>query len=253
MKIASRTAALLIASLSFLPGMGFAQRGETGAEQVLFASANRERLAQRLPPLKWDKALARSAHQHALRMAQQNSLSHQFPGEPSLSARATRAGSRFSTIAENVAEGPTAANIHTQWMKSPPHRANLLDSELDSVGIAVAERNGMFFAVEDFSRAVPSLSLKEQEAPVSTLLETSGLRLLDARGDARRTCALDRGYAGKTRPLSVVRYETADVGQVPPDLGQKIESGRYHSAAVGACPSGGRSGFARYRLAVLLY
>jgi hypothetical protein len=253
MRIARRRGVLLIASVILLPGTGFAQRGGTSAEQALFDSANRERVAQRLPPLRWDTALARSASQHAQRMAQQNLLSHQFPGEPDLTARATRAGARFSTIAENVAEGPSAANIHAQWMKSPPHRANLLDTDLDSVGIAVAQRNGMLFAVEDFSRAVPNLSIEEQEAPVSTLLQASGLRVLNATSDARRACTLDRGYAGKTRPLSVVRYETADVGQVPQDLAQKIESGRYHSAAVGACASSGSSGFARYRLAVLLY
>ena len=253
MQIASRTAALLIAALILLPRTGFSQRGGTSAEQVLFDAANRERIAQGLPLLKWDSALARAAHDHALRIAQQNSLSHQFPGEPDLTARATHAGARFSTIAENVAEGPSAANIHAQWMKSAPHRANLLDTDLDSIGIAVVQRNGMLFAVEDFSRAVPSLSFKDQEAPVSTLLETSGLRLLDDTSDARRTCALDRGYVGKTKPLSVVRYETADVNEVPRDLEQKIESGRYHSAAVGACVSGGSSGFARYRLAVLLY
>ena len=253
MKSASKTAALLIASLVLFPGTIFPQRGGTSAEQMLFDSANRDRVAQGLLPLKWDSALARAAHDHAVRMAQLNSLSHQLSGESDLTARASRAGARFSTIAENVAEGPSAANIHAQWMNSPPHRANLLDSELDSIGIAVAERNGMLFAVEDFSRAVPSLSLKEQEEPVSTLLETSGLRLLDATGDARRTCALDRGYAGKTKPLSIVRYETADVSEVPQDLTKKIESGHYHSAAVGACPSSGPSGFARYRIAVLLY
>ena len=65
--------------------------------------------------------------------------------------RASQAGARFSSLAENVAEGPSAEAIHREWMNSPPHRANLLDPQLDSVGIAVAERNGILFAVEDFS------------------------------------------------------------------------------------------------------
>jgi len=38
-------------------------------------------------------------------------------------------------------------------MHSPPHRANLLDKDMDSVGIGVVERNGELFAVEDFSKA----------------------------------------------------------------------------------------------------
>ncbi len=152
MQVSSRIAALLIASLIFLPLTSLAQQKETNAEQVLFQSANRERVAHGLPPLKWDAKLARTAHQHALRMAKQNTLAHQFPGEPDLPARAIQAGSRFNAIAENVAEGPSAANIHAQWMKSPHHRANLLDTDLDSVGIAITERNRQLFAVEDFSQ-----------------------------------------------------------------------------------------------------
>jgi uncharacterized protein YkwD len=38
-------------------------------------------------------------------------------------------------------------------MRSPQHRANILDSDMDSVGIGVAERNGQMFAVEDFCKA----------------------------------------------------------------------------------------------------
>jgi uncharacterized protein YkwD len=244
--------AVLVASL-FLPRIGVAQQRTTNAEHVLFDSANRERVAQGLPPLKWDGALALAAQRHAQRMAQQGALSHQFPGEPDLPARATQAGSRFSTIAENVAEGPSAAGIHLQWMNSPPHRGNLLDPDLDSVGIAVVQRNGQFFAAEDFSRAVADLSLAEQERQVRALLEARGLRLLGNPADARQTCALVRGYAGKMRPQSVVRFETSDVRDVPDDLQQRIRSGDYHSAAVGACQSGSSSGFARYRFAVLLY
>jgi uncharacterized protein YkwD len=38
-------------------------------------------------------------------------------------------------------------------MKSPQHRANILDTDMDSAGIGVAERNGQLYAVEDFSKA----------------------------------------------------------------------------------------------------
>jgi len=88
-------------------------------------------------------------------MARENTLAHQFPGGFDLATRVRRAGVRFRAVAENVAQGPSAADIHAQWMKSPPHRANLLDPELDSIGIAVAERKGQFFAVQDFSQASP--------------------------------------------------------------------------------------------------
>jgi uncharacterized protein YkwD len=132
-----------------------AQPKLSAPEQALFDAANRERTARRLAPLKWSAALASAARAHARRMAQANALSHQFSGEMDLGTRVRVAGVRFRAVAENVAQGPSAAVIHAQWMNSPPHRANLLDPELDSIGIAVAERNGQLFAVQDFSQASP--------------------------------------------------------------------------------------------------
>src|SRR6266849_2979827 len=79
-------AALLIASLFLQAETVRAQQKPTGAEQALFDSANRERIAQGLSPLKWDNTLALAARKHALLMAQKNYLSHQFPGEPALDA-----------------------------------------------------------------------------------------------------------------------------------------------------------------------
>ena len=38
-------------------------------------------------------------------------------------------------------------------MKSPQHRANILDTDMDTAGIGIAERNGQLYAVEDFSTA----------------------------------------------------------------------------------------------------
>jgi uncharacterized protein YkwD len=59
----------------------------------------------------------------------------------------------LSWISENVDEGPNASAIHQGFMKSPQHRANILDTDINSAGIGVAERNGLLYAVEDFSKA----------------------------------------------------------------------------------------------------
>lgn len=292
------------------------------AERALFEAANRERAAQGLAQLRWDDALANAARDHALLMAQQNALSHQFGGEPALQDRARIAGARFTEIAENVAEGPSADAIHSGWMNSPHHRANLLDPGLTAIGIAVvglSERGvaqngtgngaasfgggvGMLFAVEDFSQAVANLNLMEQERLVGAALATRGLQItnfnagglnganLNANGsdggavksiepisdkssvgrgsantsdavmsnatattaDARKTCEMERGWAGG-RPALVVRYETGDLSRLPGDLEQKIQTGRYRAAAVGACEAGSSRGFTRFRVAVLLF
>ena len=114
--------------------------GETSALQVerdLFASVNQARRAQGLAPLRWDR----------------RSAQHGFEGEPGLSARVKQAGAHFTWLSENVTQGPSQEFIHTQFMKSPPHRANILDRDMDSIGVGVVEQGGHLFAVEDFSQA----------------------------------------------------------------------------------------------------
>jgi len=253
MKTVSTFVALALAVLFLSAHWATAQGNPGDSEQVLFRSANRDRAAQGIAPLKWNDALAEAARQHALRLAQQNTLSHQLPGEPGLAERASRAGAHFSTIAENVAQGPDAQGIHMQWMHSPPHRANLLDRQLDSVGIAVADRNGTLFAVEDFSTAVEDISIREQEKLVEAQIEKRGLHLLDYTEDARRSCVLDNGYAGSHQPSFVLHYATPDLQSLPEILEQRIQTGKYHSAVVGACPSNAKIGFSMYRVAVLLF
>jgi hypothetical protein len=248
-----RFAVIAIAGLALLAPVIVAQTGQNNPEQILLESANHDREEKGLPPLKWDASLAAAARQHALRMAQQNTLSHQLPGEPDLSARAGQAGARFSTIAENVAEGPNAQGIHKQWMNSPPHRANLLDTEMTSVGIAVVKGSGIFFAVEDFSNEAGQLSLQDQEKLVSAQLQTRGIRILNYTSDARKSCLLDNGYAGNHEPSFVLHYATPSLQTLPDMLEQRIQTRKYHSGAVGACRSDQKSGLTGYRIAVMLY
>ena len=252
MRISAKLA--ILASILFLwPFYCFGQSGPGHSEQILLQSANRERAARGLSPLKWNASLAEAARKHALLLAQKNALSHQFHGEPDLAARAAREGARFSAIAENVAYGPSAESLHDQWMKSPPHRANLLDPEMNSVGIAISLREGTLFAVEDFSEIVGELSVEEQEKMVQKQLQSRGLRLLDYSNDARRSCVLDNGYAGNHRPSFVLHYATPDLDSLPEMLQKRIASGRYRGAVVGACPSEAKYGASSYRVAVLLY
>ncbi len=185
-------------------------------------------------------------------MAQRNMLTHQFPGELPVQQRATHAGARFSVIAENVAEGPSVNGLHIQWMNSAPHRANLLANDMNSVGIAVVQSGNMLFAVEDFSEAVPALNLDAQESQVAHLLAARGIQSVSVSPDARKTCDLDRGWTGQ-KPMTVVRYEATDLSRLPDDIAQKVQNGKYRSAEIGACDAGGSTGFARFRVAILLF
>jgi len=244
------------AAISCLLALGIISSAANGqqmgnAERKLFDSLNRERAAHQLPELKWDASLAKAAHQHAALMAQRNDLSHQLRGEGDVKERASSAGARFTVIAENIAEGPDAETIHSMWMKSPHHRANILDGDVTAVGIATVPGSKYLFAVQDFSRAVENLSLREQEKQIGSLLHARGLQIKAANGDARKTCAMNDGYAGK--PSTMFRFEGGDLSELPDPVKLKIKSGKYRFASVGACSPDSANRFARYRIAVLLF
>jgi len=132
--------------------MASAQVSPSVVARQMFDEVNLAREAKGLPLLTWDDALARAARWHAQVMAARGFISHQFPGEQNLQGRARLAGIHYYSLAENVAQGSDATRIYDALMNSPPHRANLMDAKLNSVGICVAERYGVLFVVEDFSQ-----------------------------------------------------------------------------------------------------
>jgi uncharacterized protein YkwD len=152
MRLRTRLAAVGIAVI-ILCWMAYGETFALRMERDLFASVNQARRAQGLPPLRWDPSLAEAARRHAEVMAEHDSVLHGFAGEPSLSMRVKQAGAHFKWLSENVFQGPSTEFIHTGFMKSPPHRANILDRDMDSIGVGVVERDRQFFAVEDFSQA----------------------------------------------------------------------------------------------------
>jgi len=217
--------------------------------------ANQSRAEAGAGPLKWDAALAAAARQHCLRMAEDNSISHQYVGEPDVKARAAQAGARFSMIEENVALAPDPATIHDAWMHSPGHRSNLLNPKVDHVGVSVvAGRNGLY-AVADYERAVPVLSQSQIESQVAGLLH--GVAIHPDATLARSACTaggtLPRPASG-SRPRFAMFWEGAQLTQLPKSLADALASGKYHQASIGSCSASGEQGaFTAYRIAVLLY
>lgn len=131
----------------------YSETAAVRAERELYVSVNSVRHANGLPPLRWDDSLAVAARCHAQLMAEHQSAQHGFGGEPSLSVRVKLAGAHFSWLSENVIQGSSPEFIHRQFMNSPPHRANILDRDMDSIGVGVVQRRGQLFAVEDFSQS----------------------------------------------------------------------------------------------------
>ena len=243
---------ILILSVFSFTSAAFPQQKPSPAEQLLFDSVNRERAAANLSPLQWDSSLAAAARLHAQRMQDADNLSHQLPREPDLKTRAAEAGASFSKVAENIARGQVAGEIHAEWMHSPGHRGNILDPQVNAIGISVVQRKEVLFAVEDFSRAVTALSLPQQEARVAELLRATGLKISGDFASARKSCESDK-FLTERRPVFIARFQTSDLSRLPEQLQHRIRSGGYRSAAVGACELPDASAFTQFRVAVLLF
>jgi uncharacterized protein YkwD len=107
----------------------------TGSERALLSEMNRVRAANGLPGLRVDWKLQRAARAHSAAMIRRDFFSH-----ASFSQRMRASGARGPIFGENLAWGTgslgSAGAIVSQWLASPPHRANLLRRGFARVGVA---------------------------------------------------------------------------------------------------------------------
>ncbi len=126
----------------------------TGMACDVFKSINAARVQNGLGELQPSANCLNLALSHANDMATNNFFSHTSPTQGGFVTRA----SRFSLsgfAGENIALGYTSAASVTQgWMNSSGHRANILNSNYRSTGVAVvANASGRRYFVQCFSSA----------------------------------------------------------------------------------------------------
>ncbi len=245
--------ACLIGAMWTVGALGNAGAQSSEAYQLMQAT-NADRAHQGLGPLKWDPALARAAQKHAELMVGRGALSHQYAGEAELVTRVGMEGAHFRVVAENLAVAPTPGAVEVEWMHSPPHRRNILDPRLNEIGVGLVRHGGNLWAVEDFSAGVAAMGSSQIERSIAQLLSERGIHSAGDVAAARETCAMDHGSAGGVRPKFIMRWQGSDLTRLPDVLEEQISTGRFRTAAVGACNTGNQGpGFTTYRLAVMLF
>ena len=96
---------------------------------------NAARAQAGLKPLRLNSPLSRAAQRHSASMAYQDFFSHSGPDGTAFS-RIREAGYRYSLAGENIAAGQsTPEAVVNGWMKSPGHRANILNPGFVDIGI----------------------------------------------------------------------------------------------------------------------
>lgn len=157
--VAATIALLLLGLLLLGPGAARGRAtscGEAGrpayaisakaAAKATLCLLNRKRSARGLRPLHSDKRQLEAARKHNRAMLKKNCFSHLCPGEKDLVGRVASTGylpcSCTWGIAENIAWGAGSraapAAVVRAWMRSPSHRANILNRRFDEIGIAVS-------------------------------------------------------------------------------------------------------------------
>lgn len=127
-------------------GQGLAQNLTT-----LIDLTNQERRKQELQELTVDPLLMKMARDHSANMAKQNIMSHELNGV-TFQQRLEQSGYKASMAGENIAAGqPTPADAIAAWMKSPGHRANILNPDFTQIGVGIAQSaTGIFYYTQDF-------------------------------------------------------------------------------------------------------
>lgn len=118
-------------------------------ERYMLELINAERAKVGAPPLQLEQRLNDAAEAHSDWMLREDIFSHTGVGGSSPTQRMRDANFDFSgswRTAENIAiqseRGPDGimddvANLHTSLMNSPGHRANILNADLDYIGIGI--------------------------------------------------------------------------------------------------------------------
>ena len=124
---------------------------ELAISQDLYERVNAERAARGLPTLSWDPVLADLASRWARQMAADARMYHQdLQGLFGTSLVADR----YIALRENIYVGNgiyrDSGSSHVAFMRSDPHRADILVPELTSVGIGAACVNGTLWVTQDF-------------------------------------------------------------------------------------------------------
>ncbi len=163
--------------------------------RLIFEATNEARKAEQLPALQYSLALEKAAFEHSQNMARGGYLSHKGRevGKQKLSERLALVGIPKSLLAENIAttfggsntafnrfkknyppEPPTpysyeeiAETVVKQWMRSPGHRANILNPNLAYLGCGAmvrpftdADDTPTFLVTQCFSAEASSLPIQ---------------------------------------------------------------------------------------------
>jgi uncharacterized protein YkwD len=146
------------------------------ANEALFCLHNEERARAGLTAFRWSTLLAQAASNHTTDMTTRGYFEHESPEGETPSDRLFEVGYAADEYlwagAENISWGTgqkaTPRATLESWMKSAPHRANILDGDLRDIGFGIA----------------PGAPKPAAGAPPNSVTYTTNFGSRDARDDS---------------------------------------------------------------------
>jgi len=145
-RVVLATALLTLSMLLVAPAPAQAQSIDR-YERTARVATNNVRANHDLPRVRKKACVQRFAERQARRMARQERIFHQDLG-------VVLRRCNLSAVAENVAYGyPTGRKVVRAWMRSPGHRANILNRRYRMLGMAAKRSSeGDIYAAQVFGR-----------------------------------------------------------------------------------------------------
>lgn len=125
----------------FLPGRGGFVPKPVSSEQAefeLFSLINKARATAGLAALSYDPALTGVARAHSRDMLDHDYIAHISPTTGGPADRVAKAGIAVDRLAEDIGTSGSPEELHQGLMRSPGHRAAILDPRSTRVGVGVA-------------------------------------------------------------------------------------------------------------------
>ncbi|HEX6220433.1 MAG TPA: CAP domain-containing protein [Acidimicrobiia bacterium] len=139
----TRWLSILLTVALAIVGISASAAADSGTEQGFLSKINAERSSRGLGTLSVDGGLSSHARAHTAEMIAADDLYHSSSGELQAAA-----GSGWSAIAENVGRGGTVDSLHTAFMNSSGHRANILgDYNFVGIGTGTASDGRLYVTV----------------------------------------------------------------------------------------------------------
>jgi uncharacterized protein YkwD len=165
-------------------------------EEMLLGLVNGERAKSSLPAVTKSDELADVAAGHSRDMVDHAFFAHVSPTTGTTEERVMKSKLPLLSLGENIAEGSTVQEIHQSLLKSPAHRAIIIDPQFTHVGIGIVVRTvePRIVATEVFGELRPidaakgasdiieQLSMARLTRGLSAVRDQPHLRLLAQQG-----------------------------------------------------------------------